>query len=66
MSNMSSSKELVEKLKNDKAEVEKKAVRLTQQINNGLQESIRLRGELDALTKVIADLEKDETTGTAN
>jgi len=63
---MSSSKELVEKLKNDKAEVEKKAVRLTQQINNGLQESIRLRGELDALTKVIADLEKDETTGTAN
>ena len=63
---MSSSKELVEKLKNDKAEVEKKAVRLTQQINNGLQESIRLRGELDALTKVIADLEKDEMAGTAN
>jgi len=63
---MSGSKELVEKLKKDKEEVEKKAVRLTQQINNGLQESIRLRGELDALTKIIADLEKDEATGAAN
>jgi len=51
--------DMITKLKQDKEEVEKKAVQVTRQVNALLTESVRLRGEMDALTKVIADLEKD-------
>ncbi len=51
--------DMITKLKQDKEEVEKKMARLAQQVNGLLTESVRLRGEADALAKVIADLEKD-------
>lgn len=55
---MSDSKELVEKLKKDIEAITQKAGKVAQQINALFQESIRLRGEADALNKVLADLEK--------
>ena len=58
--------DMITKLKQDKEEIEKKAVQITRQVNALLSESVRLRGELDGYNKIIADLEKDETTGAAH
>jgi uncharacterized coiled-coil DUF342 family protein len=51
--------DMITKLKQDKDEIEKKMARVAQQVNSLLTESVRLRGELDATNKIIADLEKD-------